>query len=287
MQQKILLVIALISMSLYSYSQTKHEVNFNLGAASSSMKFDMDDQAETSSKMAPVFGIGYTYKFNPNWGFVSGIEVAKCKSGIKIKKLEDHYLTQDNYTNDFIWNLSLNNYQENIEGLYLNIPLLIQFAPEKLKNLYTNVGLKIGIPLSGQYESAYSSLVTSGYYPETNAEYTDLNFRGFGEFDGSTSKGDIDFGVALLLSVECGKKWELSNSMNLYAGGYLDYGLNNILKTEGVSKIIEYDRDNPTSLSNNSITEIEYTKNETTMPFTNKITPRSIGLKIRFGFSLL
>ncbi len=286
MQQKILLAIALISISLHSYSQTKHEVNINMGAGSLSMKFDMDDQAQTSSKMAPVFGIGYTYKLKSNWGIVSGLELATYKSEITINNLDDHYLTQDNYSNDFIWNLSLNNYQENLEGLYLNIPILIQFAPEKLKNLYTNIGLKIGIPLSGKYETSYGNLVTSGYYPETNAEYTDLIFRGFGEFDGSTSSGDIDFGVAFMLSLECGKKWELSNSLNLYAGGYLDYGLNNILKSEGVSKIIEYDKENPTNLLNNSLTESEYTKAETAMPMITKVVPHNIGIKIKLGFAL-
>ncbi|MCW3786284.1 outer membrane beta-barrel protein [Plebeiibacterium sediminum] len=286
MRQKILLVIALISMSLHSYSQTKHEVNFNLGAASSSMKFDMDDHAQTASKIAPVFGIGYTYKINTQWGFVTGLELATYKSEIKIKELKDHYLTQDNYSNDFVWNLKLNNYQENQDAFYLNIPLQIQFSPEKLKNLYTNIGLKIGIPLSGKFESNNNSLVTSGYYPETNAEYTDLNFRGFGEFDGSTSKGDIDFGVAIMLSVECGKKWKLSNSTKLYAGGYLDYGLNNILKTQGAGKIIEYDRDNPTNLRNNSISGSEHTKAETTAPMVNNVVPQSIGIKIKLGFAL-
>ena len=285
MKRKIFLALTFF-VTLYTQSQTKHEININLGTGYSSLGTNLNHSTETSSKLNPVFGIAYSYKINLNLGLISGIELAKYYSKISSDEVNDQYMTSDNYNNPFEWRLSINHLQEELSIVYLNIPLLLQFTPARMNKFYTNFGLKIGLPLEGKYESNYESLVSSGYYPETDAEYTDINFRGFGEFEGSTDNGNTSFNLAVQLHLECGMKWSLSNSLKLYLGGYVDYGLNDILKRNNYNRIITYDYDNPTNFVYNSLSNSEYTLDGTTYPYINKMTPYSIGLRVNLGFSL-
>ena len=276
MKKTILLIFTLATTTL-AIAQSKQEVSVYLGAGLSSLKYDIDQSGETSSKFGPLFGIGYTYKLNPEWGIVSGLEMAIYKTDATSDALKGQYTTQDNYGNDFEWRQTFHNFEEDQKGTYLNIPIMVQYTPASLNKFYANLGFKIGIPLSGKYDASYTKLVTSGYYPETDAEYTDIDFRGFGEFGGSSSKEDIDLKVAFILSAECGMKWNLSNSMNLYTGGYVDYGLNNIIKGNKDNEIIPYDQDNPTNLKYNGLVNSN---------LIDKVVPFAFGLKVRLGFSL-
>ena len=284
MRKTILLMLTLATTTL-AIAQNKQEASIYIGAGSSSLGASLNS-GEISAKFGPSIGLGYTYKFATEWGFVSGLEMAFYKSEVSSNELKDKYMTQDNYGNNFEWRLALHNLKENLEGTYLNIPIMVQYTPQSVDKLYTNLGLKVGIPLSGKYDAKYTKLVASGYYPETNTEYTDINFRGFGEFDGKASSGDIDFGIAFILSAECGLKWPLSNSMNLYAGGYIDYGLNNIVKGSDYEQIIPYNKDYPTNFEYNSLTASKYTEGNETKPFIDKIYPLAFGIKVRLGFSL-
>lgn len=284
--KKTILLVFTLATTVLAFAQSKQEISVYLGAGPSSLKYDLGSSGETSSKFGPLLGVGYTYKLNSQWGIVSGLEMATYKTDVTASTLKNQYMTKDNYGNDFEWRLSLNNLEENQKGTYINIPLMAQFTPGNNGKFYTNFGFKVGLPMSGKYEAKYTKLVTSGYYPETGAEYTDINFRGFGEFGGSSQKGDIDFGVAFILAVECGLKWSLSNSMNLYAGGYVDYGLNNIVKDSGKSELIPYNNDNPTNFGYNSLMQSVQLDGSTTKPFVDKVVPFALGLKVRLGFSL-
>lgn len=284
--KKLILSILILAITTSAIAQNKHEASIYLGMGPSSLNYTLNSSGETSSKSGILFGIGYTYKLNSEWGIVSGMEMATYKSKGSLQTLKDKYTTEDNYGNNFEWRLALHNLRESQQGTYFNIPIMIQLTPKSINKLYVNLGFKVGIPLSGKYNSEYTKLVASGYYPETDAEYTDINFRGFGEFDGSSSKGDLSFGVAFMISAECGMKWNLSNSMNLYTGGYIDYGLNNILKTTAEDRIISYDKDNPTSLEYNTMLYSKYTDETDSKPIIDKIVPLAFGLKIKLGFSL-
>jgi len=284
--KKILLVIfALVTTVLTIAQENKHEVSVYVGGGYSSLNTDINFSGKTSSSFGPLFGIDFTYKLNSEWGLISGLEMAVYKSDVSSGELKDRYITQDNYGNNFEWRLAFHNIEDNLKGTYLNIPLMVQFTPGAEK-FYANLGFKVGIPMSGKYTAQYSKLVTSGYYIETGAEYTDIDFRGFGEFGGSYPKGDIDFGIAFILSAECGMKWKLTNSINLYTGGYIDYGLNNIIKGDADKRIISYNKGNPTDFDYSGLMESKYTNNEDTKPFMEKIAPLAFGLKIKLGFSL-
>lgn len=276
--KKIVLSILILAITVLATAQNKSEVSVYLGAGSSSLKYDLDESGDVSSKVGPLFGVGYTYKLTSQWGIVSGLEVATYKTEVSSQELKAQYITQDNYGNDLEWRLRLQNLKENHSATYLNIPIMAQFTPGDNSKFYTNIGVKVGIPISGKYEASHTKLIASGYYPETNVVYPDIDFRGFGEFNGSTTKGDLDFGIAFSLAAECGLKWKLSNSMNLYTGGYIDYGLNSIIKDNGEKNIIPYKKDDPTNFEYNSLMSNSL--------IIDKVTPLAFGLKVRLGFSL-
>nr|WP_321408388.1 outer membrane beta-barrel protein [uncultured Carboxylicivirga sp.] len=283
---RILLLAFTLAIATYIKSQNKDEINFHLGPGYSTYRINLNHSAETSSKLNTSIGLGYNYKIIPALALKSGIELTKYQSLIRIDELKDNYMTNDNYQNNFEWRLTINLLEENHSGLYLNLPLLLQYSPERMARFYTNFGLIIGIPLQSNYKATYSNIITSGYYPETDVEYTDINFRGFGEFDGNTSSGELSTNTAFILHYECGMKWNLSNAINLYLGGFVDYGINNILKEDDFKRIIVYNENNPTSFSYNSMAISEYTNNENTVSYFKKMTPISIGIHISLGFSL-
>lgn len=277
MKKTIILIFTLATTVLVS-AQSKHEASVYLGAGISSLKYDLNASGDASSKVGPLAGVGYTYKITSQWGLVSGLELAIYKTEVTSDQLKDQYVAQDDYGNDFEWRLALHGFKESQTGTYLNVPIMAQFTPGTTGGFYANLGFKVGLPMSGKYDASYSKLVTSGHYLYTDAEYPDIDFRGFGQFGGSSTKGDIDLGVAFMLSAQCGMKWNLSNSMKLFAGAYIDYGLNNIVKTDNDKKIIKYNKNNPTNLEYNGLT--------TSKTVIDKIVPFALGLKVGLDFSL-
>lgn len=285
MKKTFLSILILATATLTAIAQNKSEVSLSFGVGLSSLNYDFEQSGDVKSKIAPSFAIGYTYKLNTNWGVVSGLEFATYKAEVSSQEVKAQYAEQDNYNDNFEWRLSLQGIKEKQKGSYLNIPIMAQFMPGSGDKFYANLGFKIGLPLKGKYESSYTKLIAKGYYPDIDAEYTDIDFRGFGEFSGNSSKGDIDFKVAFIASAEVGMKWRLTNSLNLYTGGYIDYGLNNIVKNYG--QIIDYDKNNPIAIiEQNSLIASNHITGEDTKPFVDKVVPFSLGMKIKLGFSL-
>lgn len=247
---------------------------------------DFSISANSNSGFGVLTGVGYLYKINSTWGIVSGLEVTSYKSEVSFMELNDRYMTRDNYENDFEWRLTFNNLSEKWTGTYLNIPIMVQLSPAGANRFFTKIGIIAGIPLKGKYTAKYSGLTTSGYYPETGAEYTDIEFRGFGDFEGSSSNGNLDLKVAVLASAECGLKWTLPNSNNLSLSGYIDYGLNNILKASDTqTRLVLYDKNNPTNLLYNGLSNSETTQATGTEPYVNKLVPLAFGIKVTYGLS--
>lgn len=127
-----------------------------------------------------------------------------------------------------------------------------------------------------------SSIATKGYYPATDVTYDDLLYSGFGKYSDINMKEDLDLKVAFMLSAEVGIKSKLSESLKLYTGVFVDYGLNNVAK-QGKT-FMTYDAQNPSILANESILHSHYRSEGEAISFVEKVKPIAFGIKVKLAF---
>ena len=90
------------------------------------------------------------------------------------------------------------------------------------------------------------------------------------------SKGDYDFKLSYALAAEAGARFRLSAGNYLYAGLFIDYGLNNIKKQEGGQTLLTY---HPTAVNQSQATGVFSLANTT-----GDVRLMAYGIKLRIGF---
>ncbi|MBZ9629514.1 hypothetical protein LB465_01885 [Salegentibacter sp. LM13S] len=172
------------------------------------------------------------------------------EGSIFVPTIQGSYMTQDAEADEFEFRYSADNFSENQEVYFLNIPLQIQYESSGMTRFYAAAGVKAGLVLTSEYQSSIASLETSGYYPQYGVELTDSEFAGFGEFDQvSNSKSDLDLRTNFVAYLESGVKLMLENRQSLYMGLFLDYGLNDIKPDGSQGRLIDYNNQNPTAFA--------------------------------------
>jgi len=287
-------VIAIISLLVSGglFAQHDHELSVWGGGGLSGLNYK-PTFGDKKLRLGGHFGLGYHYFFSPKWGLGTGAELGFYNTRFNMNNLENRYMVTDYQGIDFEFRSTITDYKEKQRAMMLQIPLMLQFQTpiaESNHQFFAAVGGKAGIPLRGKYDNT-ASFSNAGYYEYENALYNTQRFRGFGEFPDRKTKGDLDFKTAFFLSVEAGVKWRLHENWSLYTGVYMDYGLNNIVKTQILLPIVEYNNANPREFTANSIVQSQYTQympqQDITAPpqtFTDKITPIAIGIKLRLTF---
>ena len=100
---------------------------------------------------------------------------------------------------------------------------------------------------------------------------------GYGDFSEWKYKEKIDFNITVLLSIEAGAKWNLTDNLTLYTGAYFDYGVSNSLNKD-YNKLINY--------KINHLDNVEFTTNSALSAFTEKVNVMSVGIKVRLAMKL-
>jgi len=233
-------------------------------------------------------GLGLHIPFSQKWSVETGAEVACYNSTFTMDNMYTRYSTFDINGTTFEFRNQLSGYEEKQHALLVQIPLMLQFKTGGTRQFYIAAGGKVGIPLTSKYTLSAATINNSGYYAEENSVYDTQTFAGFGPFANRTANGNLDFKVAFLASVEAGVKWRLGDKLSLYTGAYLDYGLNNIMKTKTASAlppIVEYNSDNPPAFAVNSIMRSQYMQDKV-QTFTDKVKPIAAGIKLRLAFGV-
>ncbi len=214
-------------------AQSKHELSVAGFGGLSTLKNPL-----LSNKMGGGFSAGYSYRFNEKWALCSGIEFAFYGAAYNATTLNESYPVaspidnpQPGFDNAFTFHADYTGYEEKLSALYLQIPVMAQYAYPLGKNfLYGAAGIKIGIPLTATYKAGAQSLSTWGHSNYTGQDYT--NEYGFGSSGNPSHNGNMETGPSAALAIEAGMKWILNEKFSLYSGFYFDYGLNNVNKME-------------------------------------------------------
>lgn len=265
------------------FGQNNQEVSVYGSGGLSSLKYKTE-VGKQESGTGGQFGIDYTYFFSDKLGFSSGLEIALYNAKMKINEFSDKYMVKDIDEDNFEFRTKVNNYEEKQNTTYLNIPLMLRFQTGNKNKLYAATGIKVGIPVGGNYKVNSSTIKNSGYYAEEDYEYTTQEFMGFGIFTDRTISDEIKFKMAFLISVELGFKWKLKEGLYLYTGAYIDYGLNDILNEDKNKRLVEYNALSPRDFIVNSALVSQYSKEDKQGTFIDKISPMAIGMRIRLAF---
>lgn len=275
-------VAGLISCSGLS-AQEEHEFTFYTGGGLSTLNYKTSS-GDRSNGFGGLVGVGYTYFLNERWGLTTGAEFGIYNAKAKIAELSDRYKTKDIEGDEFEFRTTASGYSDKQNAVILSIPLMLQFQTETDTRFYAAFGGKIGFPLKGKHTTEAALIKNSGYYEYENVEYTDQEFMGFGSFSNKSSSSDLDLKVAFMLSAETGIRWELSESVGLYTGIYLDYGLNNIMKSGGKENIIGYNTTKPADFELNSVFTAQKSENSNYVSIVDKVRPFALGVKLKFAF---
>jgi hypothetical protein len=244
MHNKARLIYCCLALMAFNSPASAQINEFNVSAAAgiSGFKYSINGG---KSRLQPGYQVtfGYTYFINDSWGIGTGLELGYYQT--KAELTGDKVITTnmvDTEGEGFEHRLRVQGYQEKQKMVALSIPLLVQYQTAEQKSIqwYVKGGFKISIPLRASYKASADEVQASGYYPNVNLEITDLPVHGFGKKSNWGGTGNYLLNPSVSLTAEAGTRFKLRTGRILYAGLFVDYGLNNIKQDQGVSSLIGY-----------------------------------------------
>lgn len=276
--KKLLFITAILFFGpVTAYAQQSgHEFSASAGSASSAMAYDHQD-GEVKKGMGVTFGLRYSYYLSKNWSIGLGAEYQNYESTIKMNDFRGAYSTTDIEGEPFEFRYSGNGYKETLTAKYINIPLTLQYETSgEHARFYISGGVKAGFALSANYQVGITSLSTSGYYPQYNAELFDPVFMGFGEFtEVAPGQQDLDTKMSWSGIFETGLKVAVGEKAWVYLGLFADYGLTSIHENSD-KNLVAYPQGKPVELGFNSVLD--------TSP-ANEARLVAYGLKVRLAIN--
>ena len=281
------------------FQQSKHEITLWGGYGLSTLKYDLSF-GERTDGFGYLAGLGYNYYFNYNWSLGLGAEFSVLTANSKFKNLTDNYNIPGFLGVEKPLNLEIHssNYKQSYTAYYLNIPVMAKYQLDvwKRNKFYVAGGAKVGFPIMKSEYSSKGNFMAKGFERDQQggnigSAYT-MEKYGFGERKANLSDGETELDMNVMLSVETGMKWRLSDNVSLYTGVYFDYGLLDIRKGKDDLDLFQYNTNSQTSLFssytyNNALNAV-YTKNANGKreALTDKVNTMSVGLKVQLGFNL-
>ncbi len=214
--------------------------------------------------------IGYNFFLSDPLSLSVGLGVAHCFSSIGPTAYSISYPIQNiGYLNDsrFIFNADYKNYKETDKINYLNIPVMLNFYFPYNMKYYASLGLKLNIPLSGNYEASADILETHGYSTFIGNEHYNEQEYGFYQQKGYIYSDNDVLKTGAMFSLALGKVWDLGKNDDKYAcdwhkkriighriylGIFCDYTFIDMQKKTS-ENVINYQTYNPSQLVYNSL----------------------------------
>lgn len=286
MLKKIMIIVFCLLSMIIVYSQERNEISVSVAGGLSTIN-NSPNVGQSKDKIGTTIGLGYYYKITNFWSIGSGVEILIFKSAYTSENISDSYAANDG-EDDFIFHTTIQEYNENQNISYLNIPLVVMLQrPIAGKNsFFASAGFKFGVPFVQQVD-VRALFNNYGYYPKWENPIKDNPyFMGFGDFRSENVKGNLSVKTLYSLSVESGMKWNLGNKLNLYSGIYCDYGLNNIQNTSD-KRMIQYNNIEPSEYIHNSVINSSFSSEaNSTQALIDNARFISLGLKLRLAFNL-
>lgn len=265
------------------YGQQRHELSAYVGGVFSSLRYDVNQGHRTRSDNVGG-GIGYAYTLNKHWSLGLGGEVQSYNTRTVFNGPEDSYPAIDMEGDEFEFNYRIDQYEERQYVYYLNIPLTVIYqSGGDAMRFYATGGFKLGLPIHTEYGVRAKGLFTSGYYPQWDALLEAPLFMGFGDFGKRGVSGqELDLNNSYSLLLETGLKHIINDKNALYAGVFVEYGLNTVHET-GRDHLITYNTQQPADFVYNSV--FTSSNKNRDHAYTGNARTFAAGIKVRYAFS--
>ncbi|MDR0873962.1 MAG: PorT family protein [Prevotellaceae bacterium] len=283
--KKLITIISLLFTAVATVqgqNESRHEFSANLAAGISVIECRSNWNNKNHAGVGFGGGLGYSYFFAPQWSITTGVDFTRHSNQTAFDNIALQYpiITPPGLLQDFYLNADYSNYEETIEMLSINIPLMLQFQTQTKHKFYIAAGGKIGFPLSAKYTANAETVTTTGYSDFTAQTYKDMPIHGFSTYSGVNSSGKLDYRFIYALCAETGIKWDLGKRWSLYTGIYLNYGLNDIRKNKPDEEMIIYNAASPSDYRYNSSLQSQTRGNN----IINDVYPISGGVKTKISF---
>ncbi len=208
----------------------KQYVHVNIGVGSGNLLYNTLNDGKTGSLNYSV-DVDYSYFFLPQWGVQTGIGVQSFESASTLNTTSG-FPDMDADGDQYDFRIKYSNWKERQQLLYATVPVKLQYMTYIGNNygLVISTGLKFALPLIHKYTTEGGTFSTSGYYNKWNLELYDLPQHGFSTF-GDKYSGTLSVRPVIFATADVGSLITVSKFISLYVGAYLDYGLNNTLKS--------------------------------------------------------
>lgn len=231
MKKQLIIGFFLLLYANIQAQETNQYLYFNAGGGFHNLSYKLPNGIEKGG-CGYSFNAGYGFYIDKHWGFQTGIGLQTFSPTATL-----NYMTSvpavDSDGTPYVFRTSYNNWKEKQQLLFFEIPIGAQYRfdlKEKIQFLAT-AGLKILFPVKTTYKSTGGELVTSGLYSQWNVELKDLPQHGFNTITDQI-KGNVSVKASCAAYAEAGALYGLTPRLDLYAGGYIDLGLNNVLKSD-------------------------------------------------------
>ena len=269
MKKQIIIGVSLLVFSTLKAQYTKQYVHFDIGGGLNNLEYNLQNGTEKGQLGYSVNG-AYSYFFKRHWGLKIGVGVQSYGAHSTLNFLSS---TSDVDTDGDSYEFRTNykSWEEKQHALFVEVPLEVQYRHffSKKIGLLASAGAKVSIPVLATYETTGGTMVTSGYYSQWNVELNNMPQHGFTTLT-NTYSGDLSLKAAYTGIADVGCLFTLSKKMNLYLGGYVNYGLNNILKPD-TKQIYQSNGTYNGVLTSDQLT---------------KITPVALGIKVGLCWQL-
>ncbi|MEZ0184443.1 OmpA family protein [Flavobacterium oncorhynchi] len=272
--------LTILFLTLFSCTVKGQEFNIKINGGPSGILYD---SALGDAKLKTGFGIGlgYTYYLNKHWGIATGIEGQYSQNSFNLNEGTTFTSYEvDDQGSAFEYRVSPKNYAEDQSFFSFVVPVLLQYRTDisSKTGFYLGVGAKALFPGKLKSKASASEIQMSGYYPDLDLVIDNLPSHGFGKISNWKGNTRTSLANSILLSAETGLSFKLKENLNLYTGVYVDYGLNELAKSNSDSNLVTYSLTDVNSIEPNGVI-----KNDKVVQKTNYL---AAGLQVKLGFSL-
>lgn len=243
--------------------------------------FTLRDNNENSiSSDAKGFALkaGYVYMFSKNFGVGAGIEYVQYSQTVIAKdNISYNTFLIDDTNSAFEYRVKTAGYSEAQKLNALQVPVFVQFKTliNTGINFYARAGIKYLMPQQFTASATANQVDASGYYPDFNLLITNLPSRGFGSQANYSASGTYKAENVFVSSFEVGFSFKVAKKSAIYAGIFLDKGINSLIKNNSDNSFIGY---NPVSATDRPLNGIFSSKAST------EVKPNNFGLSLTYSF---
>ena len=231
MKNKIITAVMLLFFGTIQAQENANNLYFNIGGGSHSINYKTLN-GNVNSGIGFTGNMGYNHFFGESWGIGTGIGLQSFRA----RSTHNYMSTNRAVDTDgtlYDYRIYYTDWQETEKMVTLDIPIGFVWRKKigSKSGLLISFGEKTIIPVNSSYKMSGGQIDTKGYFSQWNVELFDMPQHNFSTIT-SLPQHYFSAKPTYALYADLGGLHKLSERTDLYYGAYINYGLNNLLKTD-------------------------------------------------------